>query len=233
MKTSLLFSTLTICLLLTSSFTHPISAQIYQNISITQAQTLIQQNEYNAIFTVLDVRTPSEYNLRHLEGAFQRNFYDSDFAQQLDVLNKQRIYLIYCQSGNRSGQAFQIMQNLGFEHVYNMLGGISSWISNGLPVTDLIPPTIDLTAAFPVAHVINSLDDISILPHTSMNEVTIDGDFDNYSIKVIDENGQMVRDYDLALHPLVIDLNILSSQKHYISIQHSMHSALSVQTNIK
>lgn len=233
MKTSLLISTLTIFVCIISGINHQVTAQIYQNITVTQAQTYIQHNEHNAIFTILDVRTPSEYNLRHLEGAFQRNFYDSDFAQQLDVLNKQRIYLIYCQSGNRSGQAFQIMQNLGFEHVYNMLGGISSWMSSGLPVTDLIPPTIDLTSAFPMAHIINSTDDIEILPHPSLNEVTIDGNFDNYSIKVIDENGQMVRDYDSVLQPLVIDLNSLSTQKHFISIQHTTVSSLNVQTNIK
>lgn len=232
MKQNLLLLTLFGYIFL-SSFLSNANAQTYQNITVTEAQTLIQQNEHNAIFTILDVRTPSEYNLRHLEGAFQRDFYDSDFADQLDVLNKERIYLIYCQSGNRSGQAFQIMQNLGFDHVYNMLGGISSWITNGLPVTTLLPPTIDLTANFPVAHIINSVDDIEILPNSSLDEITIDGDFSHYSIKVMNENGQMVRDYDFVLQPLVIDLNALSSQQHFISIQSTMHSALSLQTNIK
>ncbi len=232
MKQNLLLSTLVGYIFISSFYSHA-NAQTYQNISVTEAQTLIQQNEHNAIFTILDVRTSGEYNSSHLNGAFQRDFYASDFSQQLDVLNKERIYLIYCQSGNRSGQAFQIMQNLGFDHVYNMLGGISSWISNGLPVTDLLPPSLDLTLDFPVAHIINSVDNIEILPKPSSDAITIDGDFSQYSIKIINENGQLVRDYDFVLQPLVIDLNALSSMQHFISIQSTMHSALSVQTNIK
>ena len=121
-----------------SLFLHS-QAQDYENISVFEADSLIQLNKDNENFVILDVRTPSEYLRDHLENAFTRNFYDDDFQLQMDSLNKDFTYLIYCQSGNRSGQSFTIMQNLGFKEVYNMLGGIAMWKTNNLPVTTELP----------------------------------------------------------------------------------------------
>lgn len=211
-----------------------LSAQTYENITVTQANMLIEENQDNAIFTILDVRTPGEYNASHLEGAYIRNFYDSDFMQQLDSLNKDRIYLIYCASGNRSGQAFATMQNLGFSAVYNMLGGISGWTNAGFPVTDVIPPYIDLTADITTStHIVNTMDDIQIYPNPSASEVVIDGDFTNYHIKVFDGNGQLVRDYENVLSPLIVDLNTLGAGMYLISIENTVHTAVSVRKFIK
>jgi len=204
MKKLTLFFRSLFCLLLFLSGQSELSAQTYENITVSEAQMLIDQNQDNAIFTILDVRTPGEYNVAHLEGAYMRNFYDSDFMQQLDSLNKDRIYLIYCQSGNRSGQAFTMMQNLGFSEVYNMLGGISAWLSAGFSVTDVIPPYIDLTADITTStHITTTPDDIQIYPNPSVSEVVIDGDFTDYHIQILDSTGQLVRDYQSTVHPAV------------------------------
>lgn len=69
-------------------------AQAFENISVLEAQTLIQNNAENDNFVILDVRTPEEYNRDHLENAYTRNFYDSDFKMQIDILNKDFTYLI-------------------------------------------------------------------------------------------------------------------------------------------
>jgi len=50
-------------------------------------------------------------------------------------LNKNKIYLIYCRSGRRSENALNMMKELDFREVYNMLGGINSWKAEGLPTT--------------------------------------------------------------------------------------------------
>jgi len=234
MKKLTLFFRSLFCLLLFLSGQSELSAQTYENITVSEAQMLIDQNQDNAIFTILDVRTPGEYNVAHLEGAYMRNFYDSDFMQQLDSLNKDRIYLIYCQSGNRSGQAFTMMQNLGFSEVYNMLGGISAWLSAGFSVTDVIPPYIDLTADITTStHITTTPDDIQIYPNPSVSEVVIDGDFTDYHIQILDSTGQLVRDYANVLSPLVVDLNTLGAGVYFVSIQSTVHPAVSVHKFIK
>jgi rhodanese-related sulfurtransferase len=84
---------------------------------------------------VLDVRTPEEYAEGHLEGAVLVDFYDADFAEQLGTLDTEVPYLVYCQSGNRSGQTLGVMEQLGFTSAVDVDGGILAWSGAGLPVT--------------------------------------------------------------------------------------------------
>lgn len=132
-----------------------LNAQVFLNVDVHEADSIIKANTDNPIFTLLDVRTQSEYDSEHLENAYMRDFYAADFRDQLDALSKDRIYLIYCRSGNRSGQALDIMKELEFTEVYNMLGGITSWQNADYPVTTDIPVELDLTT---------SIKDLSILP---------------------------------------------------------------------
>jgi rhodanese-related sulfurtransferase len=84
---------------------------------------------------VLDIRTPEEFAEGHLEGAVLVDFYAPDFAEQLAALDTDVPYLLYCRSGNRSGQALGVMEQLGFTSVANVDGGILAWSDAGLPVT--------------------------------------------------------------------------------------------------
>ncbi len=82
---------------------------------------------------ILDVRTPEEFAEGHLEGAVMVDFYDDDFADQLAELDPNVPYLLYCRSGNRSGQTAEIMADLGFDSVADIDGGIIAWTEAGLP----------------------------------------------------------------------------------------------------
>lgn len=84
---------------------------------------------------VLDVRTPEEFAEGHLEGAVLVDFYGADFAEQLATLDTDVPYLVYCRSGNRSGQALGVMEQLGFTSAVDVDGGIIAWVDAGLPVT--------------------------------------------------------------------------------------------------
>jgi phage shock protein E len=63
---------------------------------------------------VIDVRTPEEWNQGRLVGAVRMGIADSDFREQLASLDKSADYYIYCRSGNRAGQAIDIMRDMGF-----------------------------------------------------------------------------------------------------------------------
>lgn len=83
---------------------------------------------------VLDVRTPEEFDEAHIDGAVLVDFYDPDFAEQLAELDPDVPYLLYCRSGNRSGQTAAIMEQLGFIDVADVDGGIVAWGEAGLPL---------------------------------------------------------------------------------------------------
>jgi len=98
-------------------------------ISAPDALAMLDERFGGDCFTVLDIRTAGEYATLHIIGAVNIDFYSSTFADQLDALDKGRTYLVYCASGNRSGQAVQTMETLGFVEVYDLLGGMSAFQS--------------------------------------------------------------------------------------------------------
>ena len=84
-------------------------------------------------YVLIDVRTPEETKEGMLEGAIEMNYFDGDFKDQLNELDKKQPYLMYCRSGNRSGKAMKIMQKLGFKHVINLDGGYELWKELNMP----------------------------------------------------------------------------------------------------
>ena len=104
---------------------------IHKSITDTQADSLIKANAGNVSFVVLDVRTNDEYILGHLKNAKSIDFYDSIFNAKIAVLDRDKTYLVYCQSGGRSVQAFNLMVSMKFREVYNMLGGFKKWKADG------------------------------------------------------------------------------------------------------
>jgi rhodanese-related sulfurtransferase len=82
---------------------------------------------------VLDVRTPEEFAEGHLADAVLVDFQADDFEERLGELDRSAQYVLYCRSGNRSGQAREMMAEMGFEEVYDVDGGIVAWEQAGLP----------------------------------------------------------------------------------------------------
>ncbi len=81
--------------------------------------------------TIIDVRTPEEYAEGHLPGAVNIDVQSPDFAQQVQALDPDAPYAVYCRSGNRSAAALQLMNQLGFTAAYHLGGGIGAWSSAG------------------------------------------------------------------------------------------------------
>jgi len=109
--------------------------QIIEDITPQEAFILIQDNLDNPDFVIIDVRTPEEFADEHIEKAINIDFLSETFRDELNTLDKNKTYLIYCRSGGRSGNALDIMAELNFREVYNMSGGIDQWKAEGLPTT--------------------------------------------------------------------------------------------------
>jgi rhodanese-related sulfurtransferase len=99
------------------------------NIDIKKFDILSKDKKY----ILLDVRTKEEYINERIKDSLLINFYSKDFLEQIKLLDKNAGYLIYCRSGNRSRTALDIMNKLGFQNSYNLVGGIVEWKRQGKP----------------------------------------------------------------------------------------------------
>lgn len=95
----------------------------YKDISTTEAKIKLVTNKSK----FLDVRTPSEIAEGKIVNAIEMDFKSSDFSKQLESLDKNTPYVVYCRSGGRSAKAAKMMSQAGFTEIYNMKGGYSEW----------------------------------------------------------------------------------------------------------
>ncbi|WP_022868793.1 rhodanese-like domain-containing protein [Schaalia vaccimaxillae] len=84
--------------------------------------------------TLIDVRTPEEFAQGHLEGAINIDFNSADFQEQITQLDPNGTYTLYCRSGNRAGQALELMKNQGFNQVTNIGGVEEAAATTGLEI---------------------------------------------------------------------------------------------------
>jgi rhodanese-related sulfurtransferase len=83
---------------------------------------------------IVDVRRPDEFTgeLGHIPGS--RLIVLDALAESLPTLPQDRTVVFVCRSGARSGRAAAYAKASGFEHVYNMKGGMMLWNQMDLPV---------------------------------------------------------------------------------------------------
>lgn len=84
--------------------------------------------------TLIDVRTPGEWKQGRISGARHMDVSAADFDKKVGDLPREGRYLLYCQSGGRSGMALSRMRSKGFSDVNHLGGGISTWKAAGYPV---------------------------------------------------------------------------------------------------
>ena len=97
------------------------------------AQDAVALLEDRDDLTVIDVRTPAEFADGHLDGAELVDIYEPAFRDQIDGLDRDGAYVLYCRTGSRSGQAAAFMRDLGFTEVYDA-GGLAELAQAGATV---------------------------------------------------------------------------------------------------
>ncbi len=103
-------------------------------LSPASADSLIRARKTDSAFRLVDVRTPEEFASGHLSGAGLIDFHAPSFQADIGKLPREAKILIYCRSGNRSGQALRLMESMGFKDAAHVAGGINAWKAQGLPV---------------------------------------------------------------------------------------------------
>lgn len=96
-----------------------------KNINQTEWQELIVKDK-NAI--IIDARTPRECEEGVIEKAIMIDFLDTPkFKTEIKKLDKNKNYYVYCRSGNRSAKACQLLNKLGIDVTFNLIGGMMTW----------------------------------------------------------------------------------------------------------
>ena len=87
---------------------------------------IVEIMEENEGYIILDVRTIEEYNEGHIPNAIciPNETIDENVVNILP--DKNQLILIYCRSGNRSKQATDKLENLGYTNLIEF-GGIMDW----------------------------------------------------------------------------------------------------------
>jgi rhodanese-related sulfurtransferase len=100
-----------------------------------EAYKLIEDNENNADFVIIDLRLPQDFANEHIAGAININYSSETFQDELNKLDRNKTYLIcgYCTCGGVGWNACRTMEGLGFKRVCNMWAGIEEWREEGLP----------------------------------------------------------------------------------------------------
>ncbi len=106
-------------------------------ISITNAQSKLEADAFESVIKqtptiqVLDVRTPQEYSNGHISNGLNLNINDTEFKDKLEELDRTKPVAVYCAGGVRSARAVSILHQLGFQMVYDLIGGITAWNGKG------------------------------------------------------------------------------------------------------
>lgn len=127
--TGIVLATITAMALVACS--QPVSSEDDPSTSST-GYTIIQPSEAKEMIddgtvTVVDVRTQGEYEDAHIENAVLVPLDTIGDADVTALPDKDATLIVYCRTGVRSAQASAALARLGYTHVYDMDGGITSW----------------------------------------------------------------------------------------------------------
>ena len=105
--------------------------QINQNISVEEAYEMIKEFDGDTMFVLVDIRSDEEFEGGIIEDAVTLEFKDPELNEKLDTMHREKIYIVYCRTGRRSGITIAEMKEMGFLEVYSMKGGIVRWRQEG------------------------------------------------------------------------------------------------------
>ena len=100
-------------------------------LSTLSVHDLKQRLDQKQKMTVLDVRTESEWNAGHIDGAV--HIHGGKLQEHFGEVPRDRPVAVVCGSGYRASIAASFLQRNGYEHVSNVVGGMSAWKAAKLP----------------------------------------------------------------------------------------------------
>ncbi|MCK4654840.1 MAG: rhodanese-like domain-containing protein [Candidatus Cloacimonetes bacterium] len=109
--------------------------QIIKKLTPEEAFQLIQQNSNNPDFIILDLRPPKKYIKAKIKNAINFDYNNENFDDNLEKLDKNKTYFIYCTFGLKSNITIELMEELSFREVYCINEGLIKWKNQGFEIS--------------------------------------------------------------------------------------------------
>ncbi len=131
-----IFTVIIYLVVLSSDFfiSESFAREIFNNVSVPEAKYMMSEQNNNKVDLVLDVRTGEEYARSHIKNAVLIPV--MILTEKMHEIQMGQSILVYCNNGNRSKTACELLTSKGHKRVFNMLGGIESWIEKGFDVVE-------------------------------------------------------------------------------------------------
>ncbi len=71
---------------------------------------------------IIDVRAPWEFDEGYINNAENLDYTDPEFKDNIEKLDKNIKYMVYCKTGRRGAMVWEAMEEAGFSQVYNLIG---------------------------------------------------------------------------------------------------------------
>ena len=95
----------------------------YHRVTAAEARQLLQDDPS---IILIDVRTPQEYADKHIPGS-RLIPNETIQGEPLAGISKDSKIMVYCRTGHRSRLAADKLIQMGYQHVYDVEGGITVW----------------------------------------------------------------------------------------------------------
>ena len=89
------------------------------------AHELKRKMDAREAFQLIDVRELFEYEIARIDGS--KLIPLGEIVERTDELQREQTIVVHCHSGGRSAEAVRLLQQRGFNNVYNLKGGIDAW----------------------------------------------------------------------------------------------------------
>ncbi|MGM0635642.1 MAG: rhodanese-like domain-containing protein [Bacteroidota bacterium] len=103
-----------------------------ENIRLISPQEMQELLELENV-QLIDVRSVEDFREAHLINA-QSLVYDDEFIENIKQLDKSKPVAVYCRTGRRSDTCSKILEEQGFEKIYQLEGGIEEWQHQNMSV---------------------------------------------------------------------------------------------------
>lgn len=95
----------------------------YRRVEMEEAVTMMEEESE---YLILDVRTPEEFEEKHIPGAVNVPNETISTEDIPELPDKGQLIFVYCRSGNRSKKASAKLADLGYTNIVE-IGGINDW----------------------------------------------------------------------------------------------------------
>jgi adenylyltransferase/sulfurtransferase len=96
-----------------------------QGVPTISVRELKSRMDNKEALTLIDVREPYEYEIARIDGS--RLIPLGELETHVSELPRKGALVLQCHSGGRSEHATRLLQEAGFENVFNLEGGIDAW----------------------------------------------------------------------------------------------------------